>query len=160
MKYEIMMILNPKQTDKELKTTMGEVEKALEENGFKVVDKDVWGARPLAYKLKGFTQAHYTILLVEGEAAGAPALQADFRIQSKILRFMMIKVDADYAITQYEYKAPKPKMSAHASELSKKVREKKTAPVEEVEAKEVTEANTAKLEEQLKAIESDADLEV
>lgn len=157
MKYEIMLILNPKQTDKELQSTMGDVQKALEENGFKIVETDNWGVRPMAYKLKGYTQAFYTVLLVEGGAEGAPEVQADFRIQSKILRFMMLKVEDSYSIPKYEYKAPKPKMSAHAAELEKKVREKKA---KKPEVSEVSEDHSAKLEEQLKAIENDADLEV
>jgi small subunit ribosomal protein S6 len=171
MKYEMMVILNPKQTDQEIEKQLGEVKEAVAENGFKIVDEDNWGSRKLAYKIKGLTEGYYVVMLFEGEAQGSVQLHKDLRLINSVVRYMMMKVEDDYTIMHYDSSpkdvAPKQKLSAHAEELNKKMKKKDDAPkkAEKVEEKKEeekaeTEEEPKELDEKLQAIIDDTDIEL
>jgi small subunit ribosomal protein S6 len=159
MKYELMVILNPKQTEKEIEKLLKEIEGLFNENGLKLLDKDLWGQRELAYKIKGQSSGFYVVMLFEGEPSGADTVRKDLRIQSGIVRYMMVKMPDNYGIVRYEHNvAPAPqKLNKHAEELQKKVSGRKTAE-EKGEAAETSTEDGAKLEEKLQAIMEDTDL--
>lgn len=162
MKYELMAILNPKFSEKELEKTLNEIKTSMKENDFTVKEEDIWGHRPLAYKIKGFDQGYYVVMTLEGESTGTMELKKDLRLQTGIIRHMLIKTPDDYVLTHFE----KPMMAAgkskklnkHAEELSKKVRAKKSTSVEEKSAEEPK--NDADLDEKLQAIVDDADIDL
>ena len=165
MKYELMLLLNPKQTEKEHEKNLKEVKGTLTENGFTVVDEDIWGMRDLAYRIAGNDRGYYVILNFTGEPAGMPAVHKDLRLQTGLLRSLLVKVDDDYTLMRYEggltMAKTAGKLSAPAEELNKKVRaskKKSDAP----KADESTEAEksekTEELDEKLKAIIEDKDI--
>ena len=178
MKYEMMLLLDPKQTEKELEKILKEIKSSLGENGFEVTDEDVWGFRDLAYKIKGNTAAYYVVLLFEGDSAGAQPLVKDLRIQPGLIRYMIMKVDDDYNIIRYDQNInpgdAKPKLSKHAEELAKKVSKKRKdvkeekKKVEEGTVEEQTKEEGTKeedsqnedLDEKLKAIIDDTDIDL
>lgn len=171
MKYELMLILSPKQTDKEIEKNLKEIKEIVTENGFDIVDEDIWGMRDLAYKISGNSKGYYTILNFVGEPEGVLVVQKDLRLQTGILRLMLVKVPDDYVLLRYEQLATTgnaSKVSSPAEELNKKVRgqsrnaersaekgmKKETKPAETpVENKE-------KLDETLKAIMEDKDIAI
>ncbi len=154
-----MLLLSPKQTEKENEKNLKEVKGTLSENGFTVVDEDNWGVRDLAYRIAGNDRATYVILNFTGEPAGMPAVHKDLRIQPGLLRYLLIKVADDYTLMRYEgglTMAKTAKMSAPAEELSKKVRaSKKNASSTEKAAEP---EKTEELDEKLKAIIEDKDI--
>lgn len=153
MKYELMVMLNPKQTDKEIAQILSEIEGLFAENNLKLLDKDVWGQRELSYKIKSLESAYYVVMLFEGEPSSADAVRKDLRIQSGIVRFMMVKMPENYTIVRYEHNvmpAPK-KVSKHAAELQKKVSSKKTSNTSDQKEEE-------NLDEKLQAIVENTDL--
>lgn len=154
MKYELMIILSPKQTEKEIEKNLKEIKGMLTENGFDLVDEDVWGMREMAYRMKGFSKGFYVVLVFSGEPAGVPEIQKDLRIQAGVLRSLLVKVPDDYTLLRYDQLGTTgaAKMSSPAEELSKKVRSKKSAKAEE------TPENKEKLDESLKAIIEDKDI--
>lgn len=159
MKYEIMLILNPKQTDKEMEKTMTEIKSSISEHGYTIVDEDVWGTRKMAYKMKGYSSGHYVVLNFEGEPAGTQGLKTDLRIQANLIRSMIVKVPEDYTLMRFDqFMTTKSgaKVSEHAAELTKKVTESKKAEAKKEEAPK----DDKKLDEQLKAIIDDADIDV
>ncbi len=80
MKYELMVILDPKLTDKETKKTLGEIKALAEENGLSLVSEDDWGIRELAYKIQGHSRAYYVVMLFEGEGKGIPEFNKDLHL--------------------------------------------------------------------------------
>ncbi|MFA6023791.1 MAG: 30S ribosomal protein S6 [Candidatus Gracilibacteria bacterium] len=180
MKYELMVILSPKQTDKEIEKNLKEVKGILTENGFTVVDEDLWGMREMAYPIKGNRKAYYAVLNFEGEPEGLPTIQKDLNLQAGVIRFMASKVPDDYTLLRYDQLATtgkSAKLSSPAEELSKKVggqgrnetrSEKPRSKTRSAGDKEATqgaetpaesaETSTEKLDESLKAIIEDKDL--
>jgi small subunit ribosomal protein S6 len=196
MKYELMFILNTKQTEKELESSMNAIKESVEENGFKIFDEDVLGQRDLAYKIKGLTTGYYWVINIEGDQAGSIQLRNDLTLMNPIVRFLIMKIEDSYVLTRYdetpinmdedeeEEAKPAPKLSKHAEELAKKVsgaakkeevkeetkeevkevaakeekKEEKPAEAEEAEAPKTTEEPN--LDEKLKAIIDDEDIDV
>lgn len=156
MKYELMLILSPKQTDKEIEKNLKEIKGILSENGYEVVDEDLWGMREMAYPVKGSSKGYYAVYNFVGEPAGLPEVQKDLNLQVGVLRFMASKVPNDYVMMRYDQLATTgkaAKLSSPAEELSKKVRSKKPAKAETAPQKE-----TENLDASLKAIIEDKDL--
>lgn len=163
MKYEMMMILDPKKTDKETEKLLEEIKEHVTSNGFTMLDEDIWGTRQLAYKIKGYSTGYYVVWLFEGEGAGTVQLNKDLNIQAGLIRFLLVKVEDDHALMRYE--APEmpgsaQKLNKNAEELSKKITKKTTKKAEEAPKKEATEEDKKKLDDQLKAIMDDTDLNI
>ena len=162
MKYEIMLILDPKQTEKGIEKSLEEVKKFMAEHEFVVVDQDVWGHRDLAYKIKGRATGYYVIMHFTGEPEGSIGLRRDLGLQTSILRMLLIKVDDNAVLVHYDNtpEAGKQKLSKHAEELSKKVTgQTKKKPVE-AEAEVEVEVEEADLDEKLQAFIDDTDIDV
>lgn len=161
MKYEIMVLLSPKQTEKEHEKTLGEVKQTLTENDYTIVDEDIWGVRDLAYRIAGNDRGYYAILNFTGEPSGMPEVHKDLRLQPGLLRYLLVKVADDYTLMRYEgglsMAKTVNKMSAPAEELNKKVRASKKKP-EVKESEEKTAEKTEELDEKLKAIIEDKDI--
>jgi small subunit ribosomal protein S6 len=158
MKYELMVILSPKQTDKEIEKNLKEIKGILSENGFETVDEDLWGMREMAYRIKGSSKGYYAVYNFAGEPAGLPEVQKDLNLQTGVLRYMTTKVPDDYVMLRYDQLASTgkaAKLSSPAEELTKKVRSKKSVKTEEAAE---TPENTEKLDASLKAIIEDKDL--
>lgn len=167
MKYELMAILDPKLTEKQLEKTIAEVEALFKEHKFEQADKAVWGKRDLAYKIKGHLTGYYIIWNVTGEGKNTQGFKADIRIQNGVLRTLFISVPDDYVLTDYPAELPQEdedteaKASERATELSKKVTAANTKKAKMEEKEEESEENKEKLEKQLKSIlDDDADLGV
>lgn len=160
-----MLILDPKQTDKELEAVLSEVKGGLNEHGFEVVDEDIWGNRDLAYKIKGRHTGYYLVLIFDGEPAGIAGFKKDLNLMNGILRTMIMKVADDHVLLRFDQlqttKAGDAgaSLSKHAEELSKKVSGKAKAETKP-KAKESSKEDKEKLDEQLKAIIDDKDIDV
>lgn len=160
MKYELMVIIDPKFTDKELEKTLGDVKTSLKENDFTLLDTDDWGKRDLSYRIKGVSSAYYTVMTFEGEGKGSMELHKDLRIMPGILRHLLIKVPDLYVLTRYNQGEGKPAStrklkSKHAEELSQKVRSSKKPKTDAENS-----GDTKKLDEQLQAIIDKPDIDI
>ena len=156
-----MVILSPKQTDKEIEKNLKEIKSLLTENGFDLVDEDIWGLRDLAYKIRGNSKGYYAVLNFSGEPAGVPVVQKDLRLQAGVLRSMLTKVPDDYVLLRYDTLATTgkaSKMSSPAEELSRKVRSHKAVEKTPEETPAENAENKEKLDESLKAIIEDKDI--
>lgn len=155
-----MFILSPKQTDKEIEKNLKEIKGIVTENGFDIVDEDIWGMRELAYKIAGNSKGYYVILNFVGEPAGAVVLQKEFRLQAGILRSMLTKVDDDYVLLRYDQLSTtgNAKMSSPAEELNQKVRSQTRTAKTPEKKEEAPVENKEKLDESLKAIMEDKDI--
>ncbi len=155
MKYEIMLILDPKLTEKEQEKTLKEITGSITEHGFEMKEEDFWGLRDLAYKIKGCSKGNYVVMTFVGEGAGAPGLQKDLRLQLGLLRSMVVKVPDDYVLLRFEQikMAGAKKLSKSTEELQERVSGKRKPKEEEVKPE-------INLDEKLKAIAEDAGVEL
>ncbi|MEQ9123142.1 MAG: 30S ribosomal protein S6, partial [Alphaproteobacteria bacterium] len=65
----------------------------VEEAGGKVLKREHWGLKTLAYRIKKNRKGHYVMLDVEAEAASVLELERQMRLSEDIIRFMTIRVE-------------------------------------------------------------------
>lgn len=161
MKYELMLILSPKLSDKEIEKTLAEVKETLTENSCAVFAEDTWGKRDLSYKISTFATGYYVVMNFEGEPEGIPGIHKDLRIQPGLLRYLMIKIPDGYKLEKFAdltERVPRKLETRQAEELRKKVGTGRTKKTVKEEAK--PEVKDEKLDEKLSAIVNDADIDI
>src|SRR5215472_14191406 len=65
-----------------------------QEHEGKVVGREYWGLRNLAYRIKKNRKGHYIMLNVEGTGATVAELERTMRINEDVLRYLTVRVDA------------------------------------------------------------------
>ena len=66
----------------------------LTKNGGKVVSREYWGLRNLAYRMNKNRKAHYIMLNIEAPGPAVIEMERNLRIHEDVMRYMSIKVDA------------------------------------------------------------------
>ena len=92
--YEFMMILDPSVGEEVLNASIAEVEKELSEVGATVNNKDVWGDKKLAYKIKGSDRGYYILWTLELDGTHIKTLNPLFNLDGNIWRYMFVNLDA------------------------------------------------------------------
>jgi len=90
--YETIYIVNPdvsrENTEKMTEALIQRVEKA----GGRIVKREYWGSRPLAYPIAKRKRGHYVLLVTDGEATAMQALEEGLRLEERILRFLTTRL--------------------------------------------------------------------
>ncbi len=66
----------------------------LEKNGGKIVTREYWGLRNLAYRMNKNRKAHYIMLNIDAPGPALIELERNLRIHDDVMRYMSVKVDA------------------------------------------------------------------
>ncbi|PQJ14830.1 30S ribosomal protein S6 [Aureicoccus marinus] len=91
--YETVFILNPVLSDQQIEETVKKFEDYLKKNGGKMVSKENWGLKKLAYPIQNKKSGFYHLFefTAPGEAIGGYELE--FRRDERIMRFLTVKLD-------------------------------------------------------------------
>lgn len=65
----------------------------LEKNDAKIIKRENWGLRPLAYEINKNRKGHYVMLGVEAKEEALDAYRTEQRLSEETVRSMEIKVD-------------------------------------------------------------------
>ncbi len=99
--YELCLLypfpLGQKDENELLKTVDGYFEEA----GAKLVAKDKWGRRGLAYTIGGFKEGNFIVYYYEMQPSKVEEIDTQLRIQKNVLRHMFVKPPKHYQIVQY-----------------------------------------------------------
>lgn len=87
-KYELVGLFATKVNDILAEKTLAELAKT---SGFKVLEVDKMGIKPLAYPIKKEVKAYYVRLVIEG--GDAKKLTESLRIEENILRSLLVKLE-------------------------------------------------------------------
>ena len=60
--YETVFILNPALSEEQVQKTVDKYEKSLKSNGAKIINKEVWGLKKLAYTIEKKNSGFYNLL--------------------------------------------------------------------------------------------------
>jgi len=92
MYYENIFIVNPdisqENTEAFTDTLVSRVEKA----GGRIVKREYWGGRPLAYSIAKRRRGHYTLLVVDGEVRAVRELEQALGLDESVLRFLTTRL--------------------------------------------------------------------
>jgi len=90
--YEHTFIATPELSSSELDSLNEKILSILEKNGSKIVKKEEWGIRTLAYPIKKNTKGNYNNLYIEGNNKIIKELEQFERYDERIIKFLSIKI--------------------------------------------------------------------
>lgn len=100
-KYEVLLLLNPNMEDAAKATLISDIEAKI---GGKIVKKEDWGIKDLAYWIKKTKKVHYVLWYVETTPEKIQSLKDMIAITKDIVRPMILRHDKKWP---YEYKTAK-----------------------------------------------------
>lgn len=89
-KYELMMIIKPLLPDNVRKNVQEKIGSLISKAGGKIVSKDVWGKRYLAYPISRHTEGYYTIYQLEVPTDKISGIKREFGLINEIIRYLFI----------------------------------------------------------------------
>ncbi|MEQ1849531.1 MAG: 30S ribosomal protein S6 [Candidatus Peribacteraceae bacterium] len=149
--YEISVMYPANLDQKSENALLKEIDDLFSEASAKVIFKDPWSKRGLAYPIKGHTEAKYVIFYAEMDPARVRELDHDLRLLKGVLRHLMLIPPKGYEAQSFEsfYET-----WLKSRESAEDVRRRKT----EEKAKETVVANakraTKRMETKKKPVES------
>ena len=90
--YEHTFIATPELSTSELDSLNEKIQSILEKNGSKVVKKEEWGIRALAYPIKKNTKGNYNNLYIDGNNQIIKELEKFERYDERVIKFLSIKI--------------------------------------------------------------------
>ena len=103
--YETVFILTPVLSEAQVKEAVTKFEDFLKENGAKVLQKENWGLKKLAYSIQNKKNGFYHLLEFEGEGDIVDKLELTFRRDERIMRYLTVKMDkhhVDFSVRRRE----------------------------------------------------------
>ena len=109
--YETVFILNPVLSEDQIKETVQKYEDFLVSNGAKMIAKENWGLKKLAYPIQNKKSGFYHLFeyTVPGEVINQ--LEVEFRRDERFMRYLTVKLDK-HAIAWAERRREKLKQKA------------------------------------------------
>ncbi len=109
--YETVFILNPVLSEEQIKETVKKYEDLLVSKGAKMISKEDWGLKKLAYPIQHKKSGFYHLFeyTVDGEVITNTELE--FRRDERIMRYLTVKLDK-HAIAWAEKRRTRNKQKA------------------------------------------------
>ena len=98
--YELLFFVDPSLDPETRLAVMKRIDTTIAEGAGKVDSVDEWGKRKLAYTIKGKTHGYYVIFYYKAESNVAASLEAAFKIDENVLRWMTL---VDYPMSETVY---------------------------------------------------------
>jgi small subunit ribosomal protein S6 len=90
--YELVLIVSPEVTDEEMPDFIAKLGELINKVGGSVDEVNQWGKRQLAYPIKRSTEGNYVLSKLKLKPTVTKDIEANFRLSSKILRHLLIKL--------------------------------------------------------------------
>jgi len=88
MYYETVFIVNPDVSQENTEVLTNELVEKIEKAGARIVKREYWGVRPLAYSIQKRNRGHYALLVTDGAADVSKLIDESLRLDERILRFL------------------------------------------------------------------------
>lgn len=100
--YEIAVMIQPDLDQKAEATLIKELDLHFQEAEGKLLFKDPWSKRGLAYPISGFDEAKFIIFYFEMDPSKIRELDKQLRLQKGVLRHLIVIPPKDYEAVSYE----------------------------------------------------------
>ena len=91
--YETVFILNPVLSEDQVKETVKKYEDFLDSKGAKMINKENWGLKKLAYPIQHKKSGFYHLFEYQVEGEVIDQLELLFRRDERMMRFLTVKLD-------------------------------------------------------------------
>jgi small subunit ribosomal protein S6 len=109
--YETVFILNPVLSEEQIKETVQKFEDFLVSRGAKMISKENWGLKKLAYPIQHKKSGFYHMFEYNLEGDPVNDLEVEFRRDERIMRYLTVKLDK-HAIAWAEKRRTRNKQNA------------------------------------------------
>ncbi|MDX1364018.1 30S ribosomal protein S6 [Arenibacter latericius] len=109
--YETVFILNPVLSDTQVEETVKKFEDFLINKGAKMVAKENWGLKKLAYPIQKKKSGFYHLFEFTAEGDILLPFELEFRRDERVMRFLTVKLDK-HAVSWAERRRTKLKSKA------------------------------------------------
>ena len=109
--YETVFILNPVLSEDQIKETVQKYENLLTESGAKMIAKEDWGLKKLAYPIQHKKSGFYHLFEYTVSGETIEKLEVQFRRDERIMRYLTVSLDK-HAISWAERRREKRKQKA------------------------------------------------
>ncbi|MDX8387563.1 MAG: 30S ribosomal protein S6, partial [Ghiorsea sp.] len=133
-----------------------ELVEKIEKAGARIVKREYWGVRPLAYSIQKRNRGHYALLVTDGPAEVAKLIDEALRLDERMLRFLTTSITelSDEPSPLLRRRAPAAAATEEASEATTEEAKTEEAPV--AKAEEATEVKAEAKTEEAKTEEAPA----
>jgi len=90
--YETVFIVNPDASQENTEKLTDDLVARVEATGGRIVKRENWGVRPLAYPIVKRKRGHYVLLVTDGEAASIAVLEQAIKLEERIIRFLTTRL--------------------------------------------------------------------
>ena len=91
--YETVFILNPVLSEEQIKETVKKFEDILISKGAKMISKEDWGLKKLAYAIQNKKSGFYHLFDFIATPEVVHALELEFRRDERVMRYLTVKLD-------------------------------------------------------------------
>jgi len=91
--YETIFIVNPDVSQENTDQLTDALIQRIEKAGGRIVKREYWGSRPLAYQIAKRKRGHYVLLVTDGEPKAAAALEEGIRLDERIIRYLTTRLN-------------------------------------------------------------------
>ena len=91
--YETVFILNPVLSEDQIKETVKKFEDFLVSKGAKMISKENWGLKKLAYPIQNKKSGFYHLFEYTAPGEAINDLEVEFKRDERIMRFLSVKLD-------------------------------------------------------------------
>ena len=109
--YETVFILNPVLSETQIEDAVEKFENFLTKNGAKMVSKENWGLKKLAYPIQHKKSGFYHLFEFTAPGEVIAPYELEFKRDERIMRFLTVKLDK-HAIEWAEKRRTKLKAKA------------------------------------------------
>ncbi|MDX8382223.1 MAG: 30S ribosomal protein S6 [Ghiorsea sp.] len=92
MYYETVFIVNPDISQENNEVLTNELVEKIEKAGARIVKREYWGSRPLAYSIQKRNRGHYSLLVTDGAADVSKMIDESLRLNERVLRFLTTSI--------------------------------------------------------------------
>ncbi len=92
MYYETIFIVNPDVSQENTEQLTDALVQRVEKAGGRIVKREYWGARPLAYQIAKRKRGHYVLLVTDGEAKAVATLEEGIHLDERIIRSLTTRL--------------------------------------------------------------------
>lgn len=94
-RYETIFILRSDQGEPQIKDSIKRFAGIVTRGGGEVVENEEWGARELAYRIKGERRGYYVRLDYLSDGAVMNEIERNLKLSDTVLRYLSVLVDPD-----------------------------------------------------------------
>ena len=143
MYYETIFIVNPDVSQENTEELTDALIQRIEKAAGRIVKREYWGSRPLAYQIAKRKRGHYVLLVTDGEPKAAAALEEGLKLDERVIRYLTTRLN---------------ELSDEPSPLMRrKTQSEESKPAEDTAEAAAPEAEAPKVEAKVEAVAPEAE---